>query len=373
MRAFDRFAFLIPLLGGALAAGCATPKAPLPVPRPVRVARAEIAAPSGDLRYAATIQPRTQVALAFKVGGYVGEILRVRGDDGASRLLQQGDEVRRGTILARLDAGDFEERVNQAKAQRSESAAGLAHARADDGRAERLYAAQSLTRPEYDAAVASLAVAEARQAAADAQLAAAELVLRDSTLAAPMDAVVLSRGVESGTLAAAGTVAFELADVSTVKAVFGVPDRVVGALAVGEPLTVTVDGIDRVGVVSAIAPSADTRTRVFSVEVTIDNARRALKPGMVASAIVRGEAGREAGAADPTIPLAAIVKSSNGDYAVFVVSGDGDGARARERAVSLGELVGGRISVAKGLAKGEPVVVSGASLLADGEPVRIIP
>jgi RND family efflux transporter MFP subunit len=373
MRATDRFQLFIVMLVAACAAGCGAAPEPPRAPRPVRVAAVETAAPSGDLRYSAVLQPKEQVALAFKIGGYVGEILRVGVEGGGTRLVQQGDAVRRGTTLARLDSRDYDERVRQAAAQRAESQASLERARADAGRAERLYATQSLTRPDYDAATAGLRVAEARVAGAEAALAAADLVLRDCSLVAPMDAVILSRTIEPGALAGAGTVAFQLADVSSVKAVFGAPDDVAAALALGLPMSVRVDGRKYTGRISAISPSAEGQSRVFGVEVTVDNASRALKPGTVATALVPPAAPRVESAPGPTVPLAAIVKSTDGAYAVFVVDGAGDRAVARARKVGLGAIAGDRIAVEEGLKSGDTVVVSGATLLTDGEPVRIIP
>ena len=364
---------IVVTLGALFAASCASAPAPEKTARPVRVWRAEPAATAETLRYSASLQPREQVAVAFKVSGYVQDILQVSGADGQPRAVQQGDVVKRGTVLARLRDDDSRERVNQARAQQAEAAASLDKARRDHERAERLYATQSLTRPDYDAANAAFEMAQARAAGARAQLETAEISWRDASLAAPMDAVVLSRSVEAGTLAAPGTVAFVIADVRRVKAVFGVPDRMVPALAPGQSLAVKAEAADTVGRISAIAPSADPQSRVFMVEVTIDNPTGALKPGMVASVIVDDGAPAAADAKQPGVPLSAVVKSGDGKYAVFVVEGAGETSTARLRPVSLGEIAGGRIRVASGLAALEPVIVSGATLLVDGEPVRIIP
>src|SRR5260370_26521875 len=146
-----------------------------------------------------------------------------------------------------------------------------------------------MTRPDYDAARAAFASAEAKVAGARAQLEAAELSFRDATLVAPTDAVVLSRSIEVGTLANAGTVAFVLADLTRVKAVFAVPDSLVQRAKTGASLSVTSDAFGNVefpGRISALAPSADPQSRVFSVDVTIPNPRRQLTPGMVANADV---------------------------------------------------------------------------------------
>src|SRR5260370_35502853 len=126
-----------------------------------------------------------------------------------------------------------------------------------------------MTRPDYDAARAAFASAEAKVAGARAQLEAAELSFRDATLVAPTDAVVLSRSIEVGTLANAGTVAFVLADLTRVKAVFGVPDSLVQRVKTGASLSGTSAASGNVGFpgrISAASPSSDAQTRCFTVE-----------------------------------------------------------------------------------------------------------
>src|SRR5262245_20810103 len=210
------------LAAGALAAatlGCRRSNVDETAARPVRVEviRAEDAA--AGQRYSAAIQPYEQVPLAFKVGGYVTEMMQRPGPDGRLRNLQQGDVVRRGSVLARVNPRDYEERVNQAKAQVAEAEADLEKRRADSARAEILIKDGAMTRPEYEAAVAGLAMAKAHADGARAQLETAEISLRDSSLTASLDGVVLACHIEVGTLAGVGTVAFTVADLSRVKAV----------------------------------------------------------------------------------------------------------------------------------------------------------
>ena len=381
-----RRSLLVLAVLGALVA-CGRPAAREKPARPVRVEAVRNEATASGLRYSATIQPYEQISRAFKVGGYVREVLQRPGPDGRLRDLQQGDEVTTGTVLARISEADYTEKVNQAKAQLAEAEASLARARADAQRAQQLYAAKCLTRPDYDAAKAGLASAVARVEGGRAQLEAADIAFRDGTLVAPTDAVVLSRSIEVGTLASAGTVAFVLADLTRVKAVFGVPDSLIPRVKTGAALSVTTDAFANVefpGRITAVSPSADAQSRVFSVEVTIPKPLpahielvpvRQLKAGMVATVEVAAPAGPEIPAGQPTVSLGAIVKSARtgGGYAVFVAEGPDERTVARARDVSLGGISGNRVAVATGVRAGEKVIVSGASLLADGDPVRLIP
>jgi multidrug efflux system membrane fusion protein len=365
------------LLAAALGAGCGRREE---ADKPVRAVRVEPVAseePAGRLRYSATVQPFEQVSLAFKAAGYVRELGQVRDADGRLRSVQQGDEVVRGTVLARIHPADYVEKANQAKAQLAEAEAVRVRAQADATRAGALYEGKALTRPDYDAATANRASAVARAEAARAQLEAAQLALRDTDLTAPMDGVLLSRSVEVGTLAAVGTAAFQLADLSRVKAVFGVPDHVAQRVQMGRTLTLTSDtfaGLEFPGRITAVSPSADAESRVFSVEVTIANSDRRLKAGMIATVEVETGEHSAIQPGSPTVSVSAIVKSSRpGAFAVFVADGPDDGASARARDVTLGGISGNRIAVTGGLEPGDRVIVSGASLLVDGERVRVIP
>jgi RND family efflux transporter MFP subunit len=139
---------------------------------------------------------------------------------------------------------------------------------------------------------------------------------------------------------------------------------------------VTVDAVAEqtfTGRITSVAPMADPQSRVFDVEVTIPNGDGRLRPGMIGSLALGTPA---ASAARPLIvPLSAIVKSAvdSDKYALIVVERKGDVEIARLRTVELGDVMGNGVAVTQGVASGERVVVTGASLLVDGDPVRVIP
>src|SRR5262245_5915748 len=217
---------------------------------PVRVAAVKMYQPKAGERYSASIAPRRQVNLAFRVSGPIQEVHQTQGG-GQVRALEPGDLVSEGTVLARLRQEDYDLQARQAKgqldaarenrgaaqAQLAQAQAGQAKGQADFTRARTLFESQSLTRPDFDAAKAqfdsaeaqvnaarsTLEAAGAQVQAAEAALAAANLAQRDTALTAPFAAAVVQRNVEVGMLAAAGTQAYTLADVSWVKATFGVP------------------------------------------------------------------------------------------------------------------------------------------------------
>lgn len=402
-------------------------------PKPVKARAVERFSSGGTARYSASIKPNMQLDLAFKVSGYVESIARVRDMNGQMRDIQAGDQVTRGTVLARVRQSDYQAKVDQAKSLQNEAASGLdtnksqlleaqaavessraqlaeaeaafERARLEFERAKKLYEAESLTKSDYDTAKAQYDSALAQVNAAKAQLngalakvntakaqiqmtqakirtataqtAEASIPLGDTQLRAPVSAVVLQRKVEVGSLVAAGTNGFTLADTTSVKAAFGVPDLALKSLKQGDTLTITTDavpGTEFPGHVSRISPSADQNSRVFEIEVTIPNESNLLKPGMVAALqVVEGGGGAPLEAS--VVPLTAIVRSKDNpnSYAVFVIDESSGQPVARLRNVTLGETVGNTVAVTSGLQVGERVITTGASLVADGEQVQVIP
>jgi RND family efflux transporter MFP subunit len=365
---------------GLLASGCSQPQASEPkAPRPVKAQVVAAAPPASGVRYSASIEAFEQVPLAFKASGYVDEVLRRSGADGKSRTAQPGDRVTQGTVLARVRESDYRDRVNQSRARLAEADASVVKARLDLDRARTLFQAESLTKPDLDAAQAAFDAADARAAAARAEIELALSAWRDCALVSPATGVILERRIEAGALAAAGTVGFVIGDVSSVKARFGIPDAMIQSVRLGAAMDVTVEAIAAsafAGRVTAIAPAADAQSRVFDVEVTIPNPEGQLRPGMIGTvAIGHGSGAPPREAASLAVPLTAVVRSGAGDgqFAVLVVERANDREVARMRRVELGEVIGNAIAVRTGVTAGERVVVNGATLLVDGEPVRVLP
>jgi RND family efflux transporter MFP subunit len=172
-----------------------------------------------------------------------------------------------------------------------------------------------------------------------------------------------------------GMPAFVVGDVSSVKVVVGLPDVALQAVKLGMPVAVTTDALPGrtfTAHVSRIASVADSVTRNFDVEVEIPNADRIWKPGMIASVELSATAGQHP---VPVLPLTAFVQAPGGGdhFGVMVVETAGPDARVKLRQVALGDVVGNRVAVTSGLASGERVVTTGASMVVDGERVEVLP
>jgi RND family efflux transporter MFP subunit len=359
--------------------GCATaPQQAERRPTPVRIETAKPASIERGVRYSAQIVPAQQVAVSFKASGYVLDLLQVRDASGQMRDLEEGDPVSAGAILARVEERDYQSRVSRAEASVAQARAGEDKALNDLNRAEALFKADALIKPDLDAARAAYQSSVAQSAAARADLEVAATALRDTTLRAPRSGVVLDRKLDRGALASPGTVVFTIGAVDSLKAVFGVPDAVVHQLKPGMALTASADAVvDRTftGRVTTIAPAADRDTHLFSVEVTIANRDGALKPGMIATIRLENRNVNLPATTAPAVPLTAIVKDGAGEgaYAVFVVDGPESNLQAKLRPVTPGPITGDGVQIASGVTAGEQVIVSGAARLRDGERIIVTP
>jgi multidrug efflux system membrane fusion protein len=299
----------------------------------VRTEKVKPASIEGGVRYSAQIVPQEQVAVSFKTSGYVLDLLQVRDSGGHLRDLEEGDAVNAGAVLARVEERDYQSKVARAEAGIAQAKAGEDKALNDLTRAEALFKADALIKPDLDVAATAL---------------------RDTTLRAPRGGVVLERKLDRGALASPGTVVFTIGAVDSLKAVFGVPDAVVRQLRPGMSLAASADAVvDRTfnGKVTTIAPVADRETHLFSVEVTIPNRDGALRPGMIATIQLDESNLSLPKTAAPAVPLTAIVKDSakEGVYAVFVVDGKSSNLQAKLRTVTPGPIAGDGIQIASGV------------------------
>jgi RND family efflux transporter MFP subunit len=362
------------LVMAVFAIGCESEKkAAETPPTPVTVADVQEYSGSEGVNYSASIVPYQQVSVAFKSAGYVTSILQRKGVDGRVRNLQQGDWVKEGTVLATVRQSDYQQAVDQYKGQLEQAKASAQKAEQDFARAQALYKAKALTQSDFDAAKAQYDGSKGAVTAAQAAVAQAQQSLTDCEVRAPMDSQVLSRNIEIGTLAGAGTTAFTIGETQTVKAIFGIPDTVLGAVTLGKRQAIQTETYPQLfmGQITAVAPQADQKSRTFQVEVTIPNSQGLLKSGMVATLVLG-----QAKLATPllVVPITAIVSSgdSSKNFSVFVAVHEGDKDIARRRTVLPGAAFGNLVSIQKGVNVGDRVLLNGATLVNDGQPVRII-
>ncbi len=343
-------------------------------PTPVRTAEVQVIDAATANTYSANIQPYQQVDLSFKSNGYLASIKQVKDADGHLRNVDIGDYVTQGTVLATVQQDEYKEKLAQATASLERSQAENERAKLSFGRISKLYEVGAATKPDLDDATSQVASTSAAVANSKAQLSEAQLALGYCELRAPFSGWILKRSVDVGTLVGPATNGFTLADTRSVKAVFGVPDTAMVNVKLGSSQSVTTEAlpVTFVGHITSISAAADPKSRVYSVEVRIDNPRDELKAGMIASiALGSGRQNEKV----MVVPLTAVIRSPDhkDGFAVFLTEEPGDTPKVRTQDVTLGDTYGNNIAVLSGLNPGQRVVTSGTNMIRAGEMVRVIP
>lgn len=289
----------------------------------------------------ATLEAEADAEVVVRVGG---SVLRV--------LVEEGQPVRAGQLLANIDPRQLRLELAQARAQ-------LERIENDYRRQVELHQKGLIAAGAFESSRFELAQ---RRAAYDL----AALQLSHTELRAPFDGVVAQRQIRTGQNVAAGSTAFRIVDAQRLRAELHAPERQLQRLRPGQPVVLSVDalpGRQFQARVARIAPTIDPRTATFKLTVELDNASGMLKPGMFARLGVVFEHRSNV----LSIPAVALLENQR-EPMVFVV----DHGRATPRRVTLGLTHEGRVEVVAGLRDEEQVVVSGQNALKPGLGVRVV-
>lgn len=239
----------------------------------------------GNLRITAeatgTIEPIRTVEVKSKAGG---EILEM--------FVDVGDEVQPGTLMARVDPRDVQNRFDQAQADLEVAKASFSNAQAQFQRNQQLLEAGVITQQEFESSNLSFANAQASLTRAQTNYDLAELQLNDVTIRAPLAGTVLTRNVEEGSViqsasgnVSGGTALFTMAELESMRVRTLIDETDLGVLQPGMMATVTVEAYPTQifrGEVEKIEPQAVVQSNVtmFPVIITLDNTSGLLKSGM---------------------------------------------------------------------------------------------
>lgn len=333
---------------GAALAGCTQSGAhPAAVAaRAVRAVPVQEAVLGKPIRAVGVLEPKDKVTLAFKVGGVVARV-----------AVEEGDTVRRGTLLAELDRTEIDATVSRA-------AQAEAKAARDRNRTHALYADDVATLEQLEDSTTALEVARA-------DLATARFNARYSRIEAPADGFVVRRSADPSGLVAAGQpvlVVGSLANGWQVRA--AVADREVVRLALGDPARVTFDafpGREFAARVLRLAAASDAATGTYDVELAVEPDGAPFVQGLVAKVELAPSRAR---LPELTVPVEALLEADGAHATVFVLD---DETRAVRRRIELGQLAGDRAEVRAGLSAGDRVITEGASWITDGDAVALAP
>lgn len=340
----------------ALLAGCGESKPPERAGRPVEIVEIVPTKLDDTVQITGDVQAQTEVALGFRIGGRMTE-----------RLVNVGDHVKAGQLVARLDPQTEQNALDAAEAAVAAASGQVAKTRNTFDRQARLMGQGFTTRPRYDEARQALNSAEAALDDAEAQLQLARDRVAFTELRADAGGVVTARGAEPGEVVQPGQMIVRLAREDGKDAVFDVPARLIHA-APGDPVVsialVDDPGVTVAGRVREVSPQADPVTRTFKVRVGLDAPPAAMKLG----SSVTGRISLESDAV-LAIPASALTMTGRSP-AVFVY--DPKSSTVALRPVEMLRFGERDVVVSRGLEPGELVVSAGVQALHPGQSVRSI-
>ena len=314
---------------------------------------------------------------------------------------REGEFVKKGQVLARIDATDFNLSIKGAAAQAATAQAAMEKAmhsarpelleqarigfeRAEDEyrRMKMLYDAKSLApndyqkykaayeraRQEFEQAKAGGQREDKEQARgaynqAGANLDIARKALSDATLRAPVSGYISKRSIEPGDTASPGHPVFEIVQMDPVEVNVGVPETDIHLVKIGQKADIAVPalpGTSFQGNVRVINVSADPGTRTYMTRISVANPEHLLRVGMVAEATIRGDRT----VSMVTLPGDAVVRDPQGATQVYVYYPDQK--RVYAKRVEIGAAVNKNVEIKSGLDGNELIVLAGQTKLKNG-------
>ena len=288
----------------------------------------------------------------------------VEGDGGrvSAVLVEAGDHVHRGQVLARIDTAVLEPQVANLQAALELARAEAELAAAEYRRAQAVGAAGALSAEETEKRRSNAVTAAAKVKVAAAQLAEAEAKLARAQVRAPGEGTLLTRTVELGQTVAPGATLFRLAEGNEVELRGEVAEQDLPLLKVGQDVNVRLTGTSTVypGRVRLLGAVIDPQTRLGLVRISLTPDPN-LRPGAFARAEVT-----VSNAQRIVLPQTAVLTDDKGSYVLVV----GPQNKVERRPVKVSGMVASGVTIADGIDKKDRVVATAGAFLQVGETVR---
>ena len=307
---------------------------------PVEVAKASRRSVAASYTGTAPLEARGESQVVAKTSGVA-----------LSVLVEEGQHVRAGQVLVRLDSA-------RASLQSAQSAAQMHKLQNEFARAQQLMSQKLISTADYDRIRFDLENARAVNRLANLEVSYANVV-------APISGVVAPKSIKPGNLVQINTPIFRIVDTSRLEMVLNVPEREMATLKAGLPVQLKVDalpGRSFQGTVDRVAPVVDSGSGTFRVICAFDG-EGMLQPGMFGRISIAYDNRTDA----LVVPRTALLEGE-ADTAVFMVKA----GKAQRVPVELGYVDGEWVEVRKGVQLGDQVVVAGKNTLRDGTAVSVI-
>ena len=333
---------------------------------PVEVSIVKLGSVSQLLDYSGDIHAEYEVKVFSKIPDRIEKF-----------YVDEGDNINKSQIIARITATTIKQGVKQAEAALAAAHAQEINLKLEFDRAKRLFSENAMSKQQYDAVQTQFEAAKAQAEQAQAGLVSVKSQLGDAELTAPISGIIGQRFYEEGDMASPGTPVVSIVQMDKVKIVFDATEEDLGKLAIGQEAAIKVRSYtDKIfsGKMQKISPVLDPETRMAKVEVLIDNSKHLLKPGMYAEVSVTTGLIQDV----IVIPRYVTIESTTMEkiqgedqvqknYYVYTV----ENGHAKQRKLNIRYINHKSIAVNSGIAVGDTLVVLGQNNLRDGLPVSI--
>lgn len=280
-------------------------------------------------------------------------------------LAEVGQSVRKGQVLARFDAESVQADLLAAQAALMEAQASVDNAKATADMVRSIKEPGALSQQQINETFAAEKLAQARLKSAQAQLRLREIRLKNTTLTAPDDGVIVGRQITIGKISNPGEEFFKLVRKGRLEWRAELSDKDLSRVNPGLQVSIDSPLGPVAGTVRMVSPSVDPQSRVGLVYVDLAAGNHGLKAGMY----VKGKLtlGKQNAL---IVPQTALMDRDGFSY-VFKVAADT--SRAQRVKVNVGSRQGDKVEIKSGLKAGDKIVQSGVAFLADGDLVKVLP
>ncbi|PDT02915.1 efflux transporter periplasmic adaptor subunit [Rhizobium chutanense] len=347
------------VLVGAIGIGvsaCSEEKAEVKqVVRPVKVVEIAKAGDTRKLDYSGSVKARTEMNLGFRVAGKITE-----------RLVDIGDKVKPGDVLARMDSTDYQLAVKTAEANLAAAEKGVETADLVNKRNQQLFDKNVSPKSQLEQASLSYDQAVSSRDAAASALDQAKNQVSYAELKADYNGIVTTINADVGQVVASGTAVVTVAVDGEKEVQIAVPENDIAEFKPGKTVKASFWADDRLvldGKVREVSGSADQQSRTFAVRVSLPNDPQVLL-GMTATI----EADVSNGNSYISIPLSALAEK-DGKQMVWTV--DRDSATVHGRDIKVADFTGDGVHVIEGLDIGDLVVSAGTQFMSENLKVKV--
>ncbi|MER8612092.1 efflux RND transporter periplasmic adaptor subunit [Mesorhizobium sp. M1216] len=337
-------------------AGCSQEKAEVKeIIRPVKVVEIAKASDTRQLSYSGSVRARTEMNLGFRINGKITE-----------RLVDIGDRVKPGDVLARIDPTDYELSVRSTQASLDAADRQVETVELTRKRAEQLYAKNFAPKSQLEQATLSYNQAVATRDSARSQLAQAQNQVRYTDLKADKNGIVTAVAADVGQVVGSGTPVVTVAIDGEKEVLIAVPETDIAEFKPGKTVKAgfwSDEALTLEGKVREVAGSADPQSRTFAVRVSLPNDPNVLL-GMTAS--IEAAAGNRQQLV--SIPLSALAQK---DSQSIVWTVDRSGGTVHAHPVKVAAFTSDGVSVADGLKPGDVVVAAGTQFMTENLKVKL--